>query len=100
MVPKFNFELLLIQLFIHVRKRPFHFCSTFSNFKNIKIDFGQFLIQFLIFLIMKKLEIRFFGSCIFVRVPYDQINFFDFQFLRNEISPIFNSIFFQFPISQ
>ena len=41
---------------IRVRKRPFHFCSIFNNFKKMKIDFGQFSIQFLLFRITKKVE--------------------------------------------
>ena len=53
-----------------VRKRLFHFCSIFNNFKQMKIDFGQFSIQFLIFQITKKIENWFF------------VNFqFNFQFL-------------------
>ena len=47
---------------IRVRKRPFHFCSIFNNFKKRKIDFGQFSIQFSIFRITKEIENCCFGN--------------------------------------
>ena len=49
------FEIDFKSKYIRVRKCPFHFCS-------MKIDFGQFLVQFLIFLITKKIENWFFDN--------------------------------------
>ena len=56
----FNFQLHFLKIdfcfsFIRVQKRPFPFCLIFNNFKKMKIDFGQFSIQFLIFQITKRL---------------------------------------------
>ena len=41
-------------------KRPFHFCSIFNKSKEMKDDFGQFSIQFLIFRTTKIIESIFF----------------------------------------
>ena len=87
----FNFQLHFLKTdfcfsFIRVQKRPFPFCLIFNNFKKMKIDFGQFSIQFLIFQITKKIENWFFWQ-------------FSIQFsIFNNIKE-FNSIFGNFKLN-
>ena len=81
------FEIDFKSKYIRVRKRPFHFCSIFNNFKKMKIDYGQFSIQFLNFQIRRKIENLFFGNF--------QINF-QFLIISNKWKLVLGNFQFDF----